>query len=95
MAERTIENRIKNLQVSISIAKKEKTDLLEMLKTSKGDEKLRRITRVAQLDKIIAKKEKELAPLREQRPAKNGNRSKVVVSKEEIDAAAKKYGFAQ
>lgn len=89
--EMPLEKRIKNLQVSISIAKREIKDTLTMLPTLKGDEKKRKVERLAQLDKIIATKENELEPLKAQRGKNGGHRSKVTVSQSDMTATMERY----
>lgn len=92
--EMSLEKRIKNLQVSISIARSEQKNLLELLRTAKGEEKLRKIERLARVKKIIDTKTAELEPLKAQRERNPKNRSKVSVSQEEINAVMKEYNIS-
>lgn len=90
--EMPLEKKIKNLQVSISIAKREIKEILTMMTSLKNDEKKRKTERLAQLEKIIATKEMQLEPLKAQRGKNGGHRSKIEVTQEEISAVMKKYG---
>ena len=93
--EMTLEKKIKNLQVSISIAKRDIKRIMEALPNLKAEEKTLKIARLAQLEKIIDTKNRELEPLKAQRTTSSGSRSKIQVSEEEIEATAKKYGIAR
>jgi len=91
---RILDKKIKNLQVSISIAKREKETLLSEIKTAKGEDRQKKLVRIAQLEKIITTKTTELEPLKVKRGPRSGNRSRIQVSEEEIAAVAKKYKIA-
>ena len=89
----TLEKRIKNLQVSISIARAEIKDILQSMPILKGEEKQRKVTRLAVLEKIIDTKTKELEPLKAQRERNPRSRSKTQVSQDEINAVLKKHNI--
>lgn len=90
----TLEKRIKNLQVSISIARSEQKDILQSMSLFQGEEKNRKVTRLAVLEKTITTKTAELEPLKAQREKNPRNRSKVNVSQEEINDTLKKFGIS-
>jgi hypothetical protein len=92
--EMTLEKKIKNLQVSISIAKKDIKDIMQSLPNLKPEEKATKLNRLAQLEKIIDTKTRELEPLKAQRTTNPGSRSKIIVTPEEVEATAKKYNIS-
>ena len=92
--ELTLEGKVKNLQVSISIYRKEIKEILQSLPALGPDEKSKKLARLAVCDKWISIKEAELAPLKEElartRPARQ---SKVQVSDEELASVMAKYNI--
>jgi hypothetical protein len=90
----SLEKQIKNLQVSISIYKKEIKTIMQVIPTLKDAEKANKIARLAICEKWINLKSEQLIPLKaEYNKNKPSRQSKVNVSDTEIKEVMKKYGI--
>ena len=94
MKEMTTDKKIKNLQVSISIARKEIKTKLELMKSTTDAEKIKLITRIAICEKIISVKEEQLTPLKELWNKEKPQRATTqTATQEEINEVMKKYNI--
>ena len=92
--EMTTDKKIKNLQVSISIARKEIKTKLELMKSATDGEKIKLVTRIAICEKIINVKEEQLIPLKELWNKEKPQRATTqTATQEEINEVMKKYNL--
>ena len=81
--EMDLNGKIRNLQVSISIAKKEIRDIKELLNGENVKDREKKLSRLAVCQHIINTKSDELTPLIAQRPSKSGTKHNLTKEQEQ------------